>query len=453
MSGLRHPWTGLTGLVNLGVLTRWVDPDLVAGAVAGRARPPGRQSPLTAQFMVYFLLGLALWSADSYEDVLENLTVGVPQLAGARVDKSSLAWARVRLGEAAMAEVFRQVAAAPVASNTTAGARWRGRLVLAVDAFVVDVPQTAANRSEFGGPSVGTRSTRQGTYPQAKVLTVTECASHGLRAAAIGGYSTAERDLAEQVLHGLDHQHVVLFDAGFPSVRLFHLLNAAGTAAVMRATTRIGHRDPHPLPDGTTLAVIKMNGRHLSTRPEHQVTVRVIDYQIDNGQPIRLLTNLLDPDTAPADELAALYAERWQTEQAFREIKTIQQGHDYVLRSHTPTLARQELWAHLTLHTALNRLATDLADRNNQDPDRISFTKVLKHARRTVITHTTHLLTALATDLHRWLNPARPPRTTPRTLKRTRTRYKPRPNTTTQHPITTHAPPRTLTLTLTPLTT
>ena len=62
MSGLRHSWTGQTGRVNLGVLTRWVSPDLVLAAVAGRARPPRRPSPLTPSFMAYFTLGLALWS-------------------------------------------------------------------------------------------------------------------------------------------------------------------------------------------------------------------------------------------------------------------------------------------------------------------------------------------------------------------------------------------------------
>jgi Insertion element 4 transposase N-terminal len=55
----------LTGLVNMGVLTRWVSADLVSGAVAGRARVAGRPSPLTPEFMVYFVLGLALWSTDS----------------------------------------------------------------------------------------------------------------------------------------------------------------------------------------------------------------------------------------------------------------------------------------------------------------------------------------------------------------------------------------------------
>jgi hypothetical protein len=68
------------------VLSRWVSPQLLAVAVSGRARPSLRPSPLTASFMVYFTLGLALWSQDSYEDVLDNLTSAVPELAGETVD-------------------------------------------------------------------------------------------------------------------------------------------------------------------------------------------------------------------------------------------------------------------------------------------------------------------------------------------------------------------------------
>lgn len=435
--------------MNLGVLTRWFSPELVSAAVAGRARVPDRPSPLTPEFMVYFMLGLALWSQDSYPDVLANLTCGVPELAGASVDKSSLAWARVRLGDAAMAAVFAAVAAAPAAGPGTPGARWAGKLVLAVDGFVVDVPETPVNRAVFGGPLAGTSTIRNTAYPQAKVVTLTECGTHALRAAAIGAYATPERELAEQLLSGLGEQHVVLFDAGFPSVRLFQLVNATGATVVMRTDVRIGtnQRGLQLLPDGTALTVVKAKGRHKSDRPEHQVTLRVIEYRIDGGDTIRLLTNQLDPDQAPAAQLAQLYAERWQAEQAFREIKTIQQGHNYILRSRSPLGIRQEIWAHLALHAALNRLAADIADHHNIDPDRISFTRILKHARRTVIAQTIHLAKAIAADLRHWANPTRPPRTSPRTVKRARNRYTRRQAGPRTQPVTTPAPPRTLTLT------
>jgi Transposase DDE domain len=344
-----------------------------------------------------------------------------------------------------MAAVFGAVAADPVAGAGTVGARWRGRLVLAVDSFVVDVPESVANREVFGGPTGGTGGLRDLGYPQVRVLTLAECGTHGLRAAAIGPFGAGERDLAGQVLGGLDERHVVLFDAGFPSVELIRKLNATGAAWVMRADRRIGHRGVEPLPDGSATAVLVESGHSKCVQCEHRVRVRVIDYRVDGGGPIRLLTNLLDPQAGPAGEIAALYAERWQTEHANREIKTIQQGPGYVLRSHSPELVRAEIFGHLALHVVLNRLAVELADRNGRDPDRISFVKVLKHARRTVIAQITQMAAAVRDDLRRWLNPARAPRSSDRTIKRTRKRYNRRNAPTGTKPVTIRIPPRTIT--------
>jgi IS4 transposase len=66
------------------------------------------------------------------------------------------------------------------------------------------------------------------------------------------------------------------------------------------------------------------------------VVVRVIEYQVDGGETIRLLTDLLDPETAPAGELAELYHQRWEAELSNRQIKTYQRGPQEILRSATP---------------------------------------------------------------------------------------------------------------------
>jgi len=49
--------------------------------------------------------------------------------------------------------------------------------------------------------------------------------------------------------------------------------------------------------------------------------VRVIEYQLEgvaDGEPVyRLLTTVLDHEGAPAQELAALYHDRWEIENVF----------------------------------------------------------------------------------------------------------------------------------------
>lgn len=123
-------------------------------------------------------------------------------------------------------------------------------------------------------------------------------------------------------------------------------------------------------------------------RREHPVPVRVIDYTIADGRdpagPYRLITTLLDPDEAPAGQLAGAYTQRWELETAFDELKTHQRGPRLVLRSKTPDLVTQEIWGHLCCHYAIRTLMADAAQHAGHDPDRVSFVAALRIARRSI---------------------------------------------------------------------
>lgn len=165
------------------------------------------------------------------------------------------------------------------------------------------------------------------------------------------------------------------------------------------------------------------------------VLVRVIEYRVDGAEVIRLLTDLFDTDTYPAQELAALYHERWEAESSYRQIKTFQRGRQEVLRSADPQLVRQEVWAHLIVHHCLTQIIMRLADDHGIDPDRLSFVKVLKHTRRSVIRQRTDtpakirgFLASLAAKVRRKLdNGTRRLREADRFLKRPNSLYSYRP--------------------------
>jgi hypothetical protein len=125
-------------------------------------------------------------------------------------------------------------------------------------------------------------------------------------------------------------------------------------------------------------------------RAREQVTaVRVVEYAVaDPGRPgaettrYRLLTTIADPAAAPADELAALYAQRWEIESAFDELKTHQAGPKVVLRSRTPDGVRQEAYGYLCVQYAIRALMHAAGDDAGVDPDRISFTRSLPWSAR-----------------------------------------------------------------------
>ena len=91
---------------------------------------------------------------------------------------------------------------------------------------------------------------------------------------------------------------------------------------------------------------------------------------------------ILDPDKAPASELAALYHQRWEIETAFDELKTHLRGAQIVLRSKTPDLVRQEFYGLMMAHFAIRGLMHEAALKAGQDPDRLSFLHAVRVIRR-----------------------------------------------------------------------
>jgi len=437
----------LSDHVRLGAVTRWVTPELVAEALNDcgvRDRKPGA---LPARFMVYFTLALALFQQDSYDDVAEHMVGGVPELGESIPNKSSFTRARQRLGAQAIETVFRKLTG-PLAPAGLEGSFYRGMRLAAVDGFVLDAPETEANRRRLGGPK-DARGQVAG-FPQVRVVTLTETGTHAQIDAAVDGFCCGEPELAVRLAPSAARM-LVIMDRGFPGVALWRAYTEAGAHLLIRARSCVAARPIEYLPDGTYLARMNLAGQKRAA-PGH-VVLRVIEYQVDGGEVIRLLTDLLDPEAYPAPELAALYRERWEAESSYRQIKTFQRGPQQILRSADPGLACQEAWAHLVVHHCLTRIIMELAAGARIDPDRISFLKVLKHVRRSVIAATVTTATkmmdfmdTLASKVGRKLDSGpRRPRVADRLLKRPDSKYSYRAKGQLLRP-TRRAPTRTITL-------
>jgi hypothetical protein len=416
-----HPWTGLSDGVRLGVLTEWVTPGLVDEVLAECGIRDQQPGALPARFMVYYVLALALFQQDSYDDVAENLVGALGGMDEAIPNKSSFTRARQRLGAEPLEAVFRRLAG-PVAPDGLDGAFWRGMRVAAVDGFVLDVPDTPANRAAFGGPTDA--KGQPAGFPQARVVTLTETGTHASVDASVGRFSGGEPELAIAMAPSATGM-LVIMDRGFPGVALWKAYTLAGAHLLIRARSSVAARPVQVLDDGTYLARMNLAGQK-GAHPGG-VLVRVIEYRVDGGEVVRLLTSLLDPGAFPAAELAALYHQRWESESSFRQVKTFQRGPQQILRSADPELVRQEAWAHLAVHHCMTRIIMRLAGQERIDPDRISFVKVLKHVRRSVIRQSAQagqFMAMMAAKVARKLdNGARRLREADRCLKRPASKY------------------------------
>jgi len=375
----------------------------VGAAVAATGSGERRRCKLPATAVVYFVISLCLFSgADTlappgYRPVMSSLMRGVRPAGRYRLPVSSaFTKARQRLGPAPMRWLFEQTRG-PIANPGTPGAFALGLRLVSWDGALFDVADTPAHHQQFpAGTGVGN--------PQIRVLTLTECATHAVIDAVFGGAGNhSEQALAATLSRALTPGMLLLADRLFPGYELWTKAHATGAQLLWRVKCKNVYHPVADLPDGSQLAVMatprdaqrygkaRFEHRPISAPPQGQL-IRVIDYTItvaskDTGQrqeTFRLITTLLDHRAYPAAQLAALYPQRWESETSNSEIKCRLKGARFALRSRTPELVRQEVWALLVTYQALTRLAFDAATRAGTAAERISFSVTLRSVRDSI---------------------------------------------------------------------
>ncbi len=377
----------LSDHVSLGVLTRVFTPREVDAAIDRAGAAGQRNRLLPARMMVYYVMALAMFSSGSYEEVMRSLLAGIEWLTGRFRDwtmptKAAIFKARTRLGSAVMVDLF-DACATPVARAGGPGFYRNWRLV-SVDGTVLDIPDTVDNERTYGRP--GTSTEAKSAYPQARLLTLAECGTHAMFGAVVSGCDTAEQTMYPALLHKLEKGMLVIADRGFFSYTAFRDSLGTGAELLWRIKKIMVLPVHEELADGSYLSAI-----YASTKDRRHnidpIPVRVIEYTVTTGKEVgefRLITSILDPGAAPAADLADAYAQRWEIESGFGELKTGQRGASVVLRSKTPDGVLQEIYGYLCVHYALRSLIGEVAQDLDEDPLRISFTRTLRAARRSL---------------------------------------------------------------------
>jgi hypothetical protein len=386
--------TRLTDYISLGVLTANFPIELVHEVLVQTGRASERERALPAHVMVYYAIALALYADVSTREVLRCLLEGArwlgdPVAVREPAGKSGISQARTRLGAEPLEALYR-AAAGPVAEEGTPGAWYRGWHLFSLDGTTLDVADTAANARTFGRPGTSRGVNAGGAFPQLRLVGLVENGTHAICDAELGPYSTSEEALAADVLPRLTGDMLCLADRAFLGFDLWKAAAATGAALLWRAGASFGLPVLERYPDGSYRSELRWNKTSRST-DRRPIPVRVVRYAlpgVPGAEPsYRLVTNVLQPERAPAAELAALYHERWEIEGAFDEFKTHLRGARRVLRSKTPRLVLQEAWGFLLAHYALRSLMHEAALGalpRARDPDTLSFTHALRVTRRTL---------------------------------------------------------------------
>jgi hypothetical protein len=367
----------ITDYISLGVIAKFFPAQRVREALEQTHRASIRERDLPAHVVVYYVIALALYMRSSYGEVLRCLLEGVqwlldPSATVKVAGKSGISQARSRLGPEPLKNLYEAIVA-PIAERRTKGAWYREWRLISLDGSTLDTADTVENEKAFGRPGASRGSS---AFPKIRLVALLENGTHVLWAARMSKYATDEITLAQAVVPALSQGMLCLADRFFPSYKLWR--TAANTGADLLWRTRQNARldVDQRLPDGSYLSRIYASTSDRRNQRK-AIVVRAIDYRlkdVQDAEPIyRLITTILDPTQAPAQELAALYHERWEIETALDELKTHLRGAQIVLRSKTPELVEQEFWGLLMAHFAIRGLMHEAALQAEEDPDRLSF--------------------------------------------------------------------------------
>jgi hypothetical protein len=397
----------LVDRIGLGVLTAAFPPDLVDAAVDMWDVREQRRRVLPARLMAYYALAMVLFMDSGYQEVWNKLVAGLSgakfyrqrREADAQPSTAAISKARARLGWEAMAELLGLVMTPAVRGEAREPwAYWRGLRKLAIDGFTMNVQATEGNSVFFGTPANGTGV---GAFPQARVVALAETGTRCLQGVQVGSLSVGEQTMARSLWPLCGPGDLVVADRLFLSHEDLRAVRAGGAHVIFRAKADTDLPVLAVLPDGSYLSRIadpavsrRMRRRKADPATIPGVEVRVIEYTVSTdhddpagpgepGELFALVTTLTDHIAYPIAEFPDRYAERWQIETAIGEVETrLRGGPEVVLRSKSPDMVRQEIYALLCLYQAIRHLIHTAAEHAGLDPDRISFTRTVEAARR-----------------------------------------------------------------------
>lgn len=380
----------ITDELAMGILARAYPTQRVKEILQQQGKASQRERELPAHLMVYYVMGLGMWMGASCREVLRCLLTGVHWLLGSEqrykvTGKSGITQARQRLGWEVMKTLHDEVVR-PIAQPQTPGAWYRKWRIVSLDGSTLDVADSKENVRVFGFPPA---SRGHSAYPQLRFVSLLENGTHVLFASRWGSYRQGEIKLAEQVIAHLQPGMLCLADRLFTGGPLWKQATQTGADLLWRCKRSMQFRCVQRYGDGSYLSYIYHNRRDRLKHPDdptRRLPVRIIEYRLRGSRSrepwYRLITTLLDPQQAPARELAALYQQRWEMETTLDEFKVHLRGPQVVLRSQTPALVQQEFYGFLMLHFAVRSFMHEAALSVNRDPDELSFLHAVQVLKR-----------------------------------------------------------------------
>ena len=388
MSGARI--SALMQEMSVSSLLRVIPYSVIEEALTETGTQSKRKRLLPASVVLLLVVMLGLNAEVSVREnlrmLLHSLRVrfGMDRIAVA--GSAAISFARRRLGVKPLAWLFDRVAR-PLTPTGCAGCTWKGLRPVAIDGTYVEAQCTEKNCEHFGRPG---NQHGKGGYPQVLVVTLIECATRTPFGFVYGPCRKDEPTLGDELSAKLQADMLLLADRAYFSFARWRDASERCGALLWRVKSNVKLKPVSSFDDGSYLAVIKPShkliAKGFATRGEH-MTVRVVEYRPvmadrRRGEKVRLITDVLDPSQVTAEELAAMYPQRWAVEVGFDELKTHLRGPVRVLRAQLPELVEQEIHGFFLAYYVTRATMAEAARVAGRPPSELSFTHAVRVIRR-----------------------------------------------------------------------
>jgi hypothetical protein len=279
-------------------------------------------------------------------------------------------------------EILARLRCAVAAHAGKAEELWNGFRVKVIDGTGISMPDTRKNQHAY--PQSGEQKPGCG-FPFMKVVGIFSLSTGALLDYARGNKHQHELRLLHRLLDVFKPGDLALADRGFSCYTLLALLWRKKVPALfrlhharsadLRRGKRLGKHDRlvvwHKPQNWERRYLSQALWRGLA--PE--LSVRILRYALRRPgfrtRSLTLVTTLLDPELYSAEQLALLYARRWQIELWFRDLKT-SMGME-VLRCQSPKMVHKELEMFFIAYNLIRCLMLQASRQYQVDLQRLSF--------------------------------------------------------------------------------
>jgi hypothetical protein len=333
-------------------------------------------------------------------------------------------------------DILARLRCAVAAHAQKAAQLWKGFYVKVIDGTGISMPDTRKNQRAY--PQSGEQKPGCG-FPFMKVVAVFSLATGALLDYAKGNKHQHELGLLHRLLEQFKPGDLALADRGFSCYTLVALLWRKKVPVLFR----LHHARDGDLRKGKRLGkndrlVVWRKPKNFERRRylplalwnsiAAELPVRILRYSLRRAgyrtRCLTLVTTLVDAQLYPAEQLALLYAKRWQVELWFRDIKT-SMGME-ALRCLSPKMIHKELEMFFIAYNLIRCLMIQASQAYEVEVQRLSFKGTVDGVRQFSVAIAQarsgkkqkelidKLLQAIAADLV----PDRPGRREPRAVKR-----------------------------------